>query len=294
MIEKISIEKLRDTVNGLVSFGCSVIIINENTKKVVDIDGIRPVETVKNCYEQCPLRNDKNGCLCKNVINESDICNRFVTSNDDAYFIMAKPIILKFNTLIIVAIQKLNTRFSMGVITDTKQVEHIVNISNNIYVDPLTKVKNRRYYNDNIQYLVDNAKSNMTQLCLAQIDIDNFKKFNDTYGHSIGDEVLKIVAYTAESIIGNIKGSQCVRMGGDEFIVICPSITLQAFRLLMNKLCVTIANKRLKYKNNKVTIGISIGTAELLTDKLETCEQLYNKADSRLYISKEKGKGTVS
>jgi diguanylate cyclase (GGDEF)-like protein len=130
-------------------------------------------------------------------------------------------------------------------------------------------------------------------LCLACIDIDNFKRFNDTYGHEFGDKVLQNVANTMVSATSVIKEAYNIRIGGDEFVIVGVGIDKQRFKAIMSKLCIMVDSNKLQYKNELVSVKISIGVSELLSDKIDTYKQLYDTADGNLYKAKEAGKGCV-
>jgi diguanylate cyclase (GGDEF)-like protein len=130
-------------------------------------------------------------------------------------------------------------------------------------------------------------------LCLANIDVDNFKKFNDTYGHDFGDKVLKKVAELMSKSITNTCEGYPIRMGGDEFMVLGVGVEKQRFKAIMNKLCIMVDDCKLPYNNQLVSIKISIGVSEMLSDNITTSKQLYEKADQQLYCAKEAGKGCV-
>ena len=101
-------------------------------------------------------------------------------------------------------------------------------------VDALTGLKNRYSYNIRIMEEIDRAKRYETQLSLLLIDMDHFKRINDTYGHQAGDEVIQTVAATLQSIIRKVDA--LARWGGEEFVVLLPGIGLKDAKTVAEKL----------------------------------------------------------
>ena len=187
----------------------------------------------------------------------------------------------------------LNPAFSFGAIPETDAIDNITKLSSNLVIDPLTHIFNRKYLIDNIEYMMKNASSQRLPLCLACIDIDNFKRFNDTYGHEFGDKVLIKVAELMSKSTEVIKEAYTIRIGGDEFVIIGIGIDKGRFKAIMNKLCLMVDDTKLLCNNEKVGIRISIGVSEMIADRIDTYKELYDKADSQLYTAKRDGKGCV-
>jgi diguanylate cyclase (GGDEF)-like protein len=158
--------------------------------------------------------------------------------------------------------------------------------------DPLTNLYNRRYFSDISEQIIALAKRTKSPLSLIMIDIDDFKKVNDTYGHNIGDEVIKLLS---NEITASIRESDVVaRFGGEEFAVIFPNTDgVNAFKLA-NKLRENIENAR--YIDGKESIGftISIGLDEFNLENDATVSDSLNRADKALYNAKATGKNRVS
>jgi len=141
--------------------------------------------------------------------------------------------------------------------------------------DFLTGISNRKYFFE----IAHKIHSKSRNIAIAMIDIDNFKKINDTFGHNKGDEVIKSLANLLKE---SIKGKDIVaRIGGEEFILLLQDIkTLDAINFL-NTLCKDIA---------KLNFTVSIG---LTTKKLNSLDEMITQADKLLYKAKESGKNRV-
>ncbi len=170
------------------------------------------------------------------------------------------------------------------------------------YLDELTNLPSRRAMVQSISTLGKNY-------CIGMVDVDHFKKFNDTYGHDIGDQVLKKLA----SQLRQVRGGKAFRYGGEEFVVVFANKDLHEARLFCQELCENVATnpfvlrskKRPKtkqqeadpnYKQNEdklLRITISIGLSER-TDDHVTSEEVIKQADNALYIAKKKGRNQVA
>lgn len=159
-------------------------------------------------------------------------------------------------------------------------------------IDPLTEVGNRKYFQNEITRLLLEATSNATPLSLLMIDIDFFKKFNDTYGHLIGDQVLKLVGRT---LLENVKGRDVVcRYGGEEFAIILPETSQELAAHLAEQLRRTVGTKKITRRNSNETLGaitLSIGVAQYRAD--ESAAALIERADKGLYQAKHEGRNRV-
>ncbi len=156
-------------------------------------------------------------------------------------------------------------------------------------IDPLTNVNNRRSFDKQIDTLYSYHKDK-GELCLLMLDIDDFKKVNDTLGHVIGDQVIK---YVATCINNCIRGKDFVaRYGGEEFAILLANTPASGAMNVANNICRTINKKQLKLKssgNNIGLISVSIGVTKLNNLEASTTSFI-ERADSALYQAKRQGK----
>jgi diguanylate cyclase (GGDEF)-like protein/PAS domain S-box-containing protein len=157
-------------------------------------------------------------------------------------------------------------------------------------LDSLTEIGNRRFADINL-----NARSNEFQryhwpFGVLFIDIDYFKRINDTYGHDIGDSVLRMVAQTLSN---NIRPFDTVcRWGGEEFFAIFSNVTSEQLFTIANKLRVLVQQSKLPVGKQTVTVTVSIGAT--LMRQGDTTETLLKRVDQLLYQSKTKARNCVS
>ena len=164
--------------------------------------------------------------------------------------------------------------------------EHLEEARQKAITDPLTGLPNRQAYTDRVYQEMQRWQRYNHPLTLAVADIDFFKKINDNYGHQIGDKVLKIVSSTIAKQLREV--DFIARFGGEEFVVILPETTGENATILLNRIREGIANAPFKYKDQKVSITISIGIAEFLEN--DHSELVFERADKALYIAKDSGR----
>ena len=156
-------------------------------------------------------------------------------------------------------------------------------------VDGLTEVWNRSYFDKEVIRLVNESQANQLPLSLIMVDIDHFKKFNDTHGHIVGDQVLRLVSKT---LVENLKGKDVIaRYGGEEFVIILPNTPLQAADRVAELLRTSLATKKITKRGANVILGtvtISLGIAEL-TER-EDVLSFIARADAALYKAKQFGR----
>lgn len=158
--------------------------------------------------------------------------------------------------------------------------------------DFLTGVYNRKSFDRRLVEMLDGAKQQRQQICLMMVDIDNFKRINDQFGHPIGDEVLKTVA---KSMTDTLKGMDCIaRYGGEEFAVILPNTPLAGGRVVAEAVRESIARRALQHKTSHQNYGsvtVSIGLATLHVE--DSAATLIERADKALYAAKHAGRNRV-
>lgn len=151
-------------------------------------------------------------------------------------------------------------------------------------IDPMTSLCNYRCFVKDLNTEIERSKRFGAPLSLLMLDIDNFKSYNDRYGHPEGDHLLRAIAETIRRTLRAV--DEVSRYGGDEFSVILPETSAEQAQGVALKLLEAVANLQLKEK-----VGISIGIAEY-TGNLDRLE-LVSRADRALYRAKREGKNRV-
>ena len=153
-------------------------------------------------------------------------------------------------------------------------------------IDSLTNLHNRTYFNENMSTLSSNASSE--KLALLYLDLDNFKHVNDTYGHSVGDRALQVIA---ERLLGCVREKDTiVRMGGDEFTIILPDIVDESYINIVVERVLQKIGEPMFICDKEIIINVSIGIGVYPSDGEDICALLKN-ADFAMYHAKNNGLG---
>lgn len=157
-----------------------------------------------------------------------------------------------------------------------------------VNTDELTRLKNRRFFNVEVLKEIRRARRYKHEVAILMIDVDNFKKINDTYGHVIGDKVLKAIA---DNLVTSTRESDIVcRYGGEEFIVFFPEINKPNALVAAEKLRKNVDKMIVEIDNLSISPTISIGIVVKSPEMDLSLEELTTMADEALYRAKNSGK----
>jgi diguanylate cyclase (GGDEF)-like protein len=157
--------------------------------------------------------------------------------------------------------------------------------------DGLTKLNNHRFFQDELSRAFEESQRYGRPLSLAMIDLDFFKKVNDTYGHAIGDDVLKCAASLFKD---SARSTDLVaRYGGEEFAVMMPETELADAAVFAEKIRSLIAANALPTHAGPIPVTVSIGVASVPHSRIPTAKELIVAADKALYRAKKNGRNQV-
>jgi two-component system chemotaxis family response regulator WspR len=161
-------------------------------------------------------------------------------------------------------------------------------------VDGLTGLNNRRYLDEFLQAEWRRAIRDRAPLAVLMMDIDDFKRYNDTYGHVAGDEALKKVGETLRNLLKR-PADMAARYGGEEFTAVLPATSLAGAQQLAEQLRALIESRDIEHRASSVgsRLTVSIGGAALLPERTESIATLLEAADRALYQAKGQGKNRV-
>ena len=155
---------------------------------------------------------------------------------------------------------------------------------------PLTGVGNRRYCEQLLETQINGHSTGPASLGLLFFDVDNFKSYNDRFGHEVGDIVLKMVA---RSLSKDLRSFDFIgRWGGEEFLAILPRIQPRQLEETANRLRKLVSASSAEVSKGKMTVTVSIGAT--LARPGEALNELVKRADLLMYQSKKNGKDRVS
>lgn len=158
------------------------------------------------------------------------------------------------------------------------------------YYDQLTTLPNRRYIDDQLKAKHEVFKLTKMNYGVAVIDLDHFKVFNDTHGHSVGDLILKMVSRIFQSAT---RGEDFIgRWGGEEFLLVVNQAKEEEFVQILERIRMLVEKSTLRETSEDLYVTVSIGGA--IIQEAESLESLFKRADKALYSSKNDGRNKVS
>jgi len=237
------------------------------------------------------LMPDMTGFEVIEKLKESDETSKipviFITgltsadNEEKGFFLGAVDYITKpFNRAIVKA--RVNTHIK--IVDQMRTIERIG------LIDPLTKISNRRGFEDRLNVEWGRAKRETSPISILIVDIDKFKTYNDTYGHQQGDAALKSLA---ETMTETLKRSVdfCARWGGEEFVILLPGTDKAGAAVVAEEVRENVEAMIIETEDGgKTKITVSIGVNSLIPEALNTVKDFIEKADQALYKAKESGR----
>lgn len=184
---------------------------------------------------------------------------------------------------------KKNIETSRGEIQALK--DELIRANTIANTDELTNIPNRRGYRNMLKNAIENANQQGQSFAFLILDIDHFKKVNDTYGHLVGDGVLR---YVAKMLYRETKGRDYIaRIGGEEFVIILPNTSYTAALKVANTIRQKIEKKPLKVKGSSQPLNLTVSIGVSMYQLGEEDVSLFERADKALYLAKKQGRNLV-
>jgi diguanylate cyclase (GGDEF)-like protein len=155
------------------------------------------------------------------------------------------------------------------------------------YTDPLTFLPNRRKIVSSLQHEVLRSNRYRTPLSISMMDVDHFKRINDSHGHAAGDEVLRTLASVLRE--GTRDPDTAGRLGGEEFLVLLPNAQLRDAAKQAERLCKRIRELSINVNGQNLSVTVSVGLAEYRIGE-EGWEEFLQRADAAMYQAKHHGR----
>lgn len=241
----------------------------ETQKKEVCKVEISGSENLRNIKKNC------DDCIVQETFDTKEEKGKIEIFEGKLYQLITRYMEIEGEPYVMELVRGLDSDWKIGQIDHEKVVNLFMNYNDKLYKDAITDTYNRRYYEDEIKEKKDNAG-------VALIDLDDFKLYNDTYGHNVGDVVLCTVADVIE---GSIRRSdRLIRFGGDEFLLVMPGIEEDAFIKKLQMIQQKV-NKTIIPGYSKIQLTISVGG---VLNNGGTIETAVKHADHLMYQAKEK------
>jgi diguanylate cyclase (GGDEF)-like protein len=156
--------------------------------------------------------------------------------------------------------------------------------------DDLTGLRNRRYIIERLEEEFQRSKRSGNLLSLIMLDIDHFKQINDAHGHLFGDVVLRVVSSRIKSILR--KHDIVGRVGGEEFLVICPDSSLEDTAIVAERIRQAICEQSIGDGIKEIVVALSSGVTAIQSQDFNS-DKIFGRADAALYRAKEEGRNRV-
>jgi len=285
-------KKQKSYYKRIIDTSRNIIIINDK-KSVLEVN--KTFFKYFTRYKTLEAFQKENECICRFFVQEEGYLSRGESTFAWLDTILKNPDIshkVKMNIdgkiyyfLVSASIIDEELEHYSVVFSDITQEEIFKNkLQKSAITDPLTGIYNRRYYHEKIQKEIYEAKRYGFFLSVIMLDIDFFKKINDTYGHDVGDKVLK---HYTKIIQENLRESDTFcRIGGEEFIIILPHTDKEHAVKIANKL-----RRIIEESKEIVPLTMSFGVSEYISGESE--DELFKRVDNALYKAKETGRNKV-
>jgi diguanylate cyclase (GGDEF)-like protein/PAS domain S-box-containing protein len=168
-----------------------------------------------------------------------------------------------------------------------KEVEQL---KKEAHIDPLLQIGNRRYAEMVFQARLFELTTFDVPFGAILLDVDEFKKVNDSYGHAVGDDVLLMVCRSITTVLRQLDA--IIRWGGDEFLIFLPNVTHEGLITIAERIRVFVERSFIMIENQKVAVTASLGTT--FGQKQDTLDEIVKRADLLLYKSKRDGKNKIT
>lgn len=160
-----------------------------------------------------------------------------------------------------------------------------------VRTDALTGLYNFRFFSDALPLEMERSRRSFQALSLIVLDIDHFKKFNDTWGHEVGNQVLMLVAQQITLTIRKL--DYACRFGGEEFVVLLPNTDLRQAKNVAERVREAIETTPLTYDGQSLSVTASLGVDEFRSNHSDTHEGFIERVDAWLYQAKRDGRNCV-
>jgi diguanylate cyclase (GGDEF)-like protein len=173
-----------------------------------------------------------------------------------------------------------------------KHLQRLSSVKKEAIYDTLTGLVNRRYFEERITAEAEKAFLNGSALSIIMVDIDHFKRVNDTFGHAAGDKVLREVGSLLKSSVRR-QDDMVARYGGEEFVLVLPGVTLEPASTIAERIRRSFQDTPIDIGETQLHLTISLGISNFPIHRVKSKEELVKMADLALYEAKRGGRNRV-
>lgn len=250
------------------------------------------------CYQFWEEGKLCENCISTRALNNGRIFTKFVDQKEEIYQVTAVPVSVCQKKMVMELIQDVTEELcfeSGGAFDDLKKsLLSITERTHNLILrDAMTNLFNRRFIDERMPAELSKAYVSGSSLSIIFIDIDFFKKINDTYGHLVGDQVICGVAQLIRNNIRQ-KDTWAARYGGDEFLICFPGLNNKEANKIAERIRNSIQKEEFKIGEESITVTCSFGVKTVCGRNCKlTAKDLINQADKKLYMAKSAGRNKV-
>lgn len=245
--------------------------------RIVDAEALRVVEDDKllkcHCYDFWNRGHQCENCISRKVLRHKGQKSKLEYIDNDIFQVIAKYLEVDGKPCVMEMIEKIDADEFVDSVNGERLVGKITGYTEKLYEDVLTGAYNRRYYEDEV-------KGQKLQAGIAVIDIDDFKIYNDAYGHSAGDMALTTTARVINQCIR--EDDILIRYGGDEFLLILPDLKESALKKVLQRICEEVHRCDVP-GYAKMQLSVSIGG---VVTGVESTDESVRRADKMMYLAK--------
>lgn len=272
-------------------------LVDPINNKVIDSYPNNLIEDNKRltCYKFWSKDEPCENCTSLNAYIENNTFYKVEVKDDELYMVISSPFEINDTTYVVELIKNIT---KSGYFKDNDYDDSLKNmfniISDLLHKDDLTGVYTKKFMYDSLTKELATTYKSYSFLSVIMIDIDFFKRVNDTYGHLLGDEVLKDFVKIISSCIKD-ENALFGRFGGEEFILILKHNDVDKIKTLGKTILTSVENHLFKYDDISIKLTCSLGVYTVATKDCETStmENIVHSADSNLYSAKKLGRNKM-
>lgn len=271
-------------------------IVDPLSKDILELRNGQLINTHTHCFECWDSQKGCNDCITERAIREGDTIIEMEHNGDKIFMITAVPVSIKGKKVVVEMIKEATDELYLKDRQSGTRMKLFskIDLMNKLAVkDELTNLYNRRYIYQQLPQDLLNAKSSKEHLSIIFTDLDHFKDINDTYGHIVGDAVLRNFAKVLESNIRREK-DWVARFGGEEFIIVLTNTNKEEAHFIAERIRKSVMEKEFKIDDINIHITASFGVYTVCDDN--TCmtpNSVIEMVDEKLYKAKTSGRNTV-
>lgn len=270
-------------------------LVDPECKEVIEYHDYTLHETGEKCYARWGKSQPCENCISYYSNRSGKSTVKLISTSSCILMVTALPIEDGERTIVL-ELMKDVTDSMIYDFDNNPDCTHILDavskLNSMVTKDHLTSLYNRRYIDDRLPLDIKNAVAKKSPLSVIFLDVDNFKSINDTYGHDVGDLVLKAAAGALAASIRN-GADWAARYGGDEFVVCLNGTDAEAAKVVAERILYSIANISIPTDKGSINITVSIGM-HTMSKQVLTAQEIIKLADQNMYDSKHSGKNCIS